>query len=484
MSNVVNVFQPFVNPFPVVGNVANLLETDSSVALWNVESLRPVTVKYTFPRSSFVSGYVVAPPINIANRITGWEVRMYKHDGPSRDPQSIVYRKVEPSFTWQSSNPVRFNITAADVGTALVTFGTKQQFTNVGFSQFYFISDLTDKVPPSINSFSASAASESSATLSWNVTDDTDPSPGLRIAAYTSASSPSYADLVAGTGEGYYSGITVADAADVTSTTLGSLLAGTPYSFYAGAIDKQRNTSVVSLASATTPDNTPPNFANFRVSRATETTFTALFDPVTDNSGTAAIIVSVYSSAANPSASDIANNVSHPDLLFRRERSKAELVASIVYGSIDFYAGRTVYVYCIATDASGNHTAPPLSDTVTFPDETPPEFTSFASSSPTTNTITLSWNAITDNLDSDPVLHVALFGGATSTSAADVIAGTGALEHISVTNLSAVTSYEFGSGSLGESALALDTQYHFHAVAVDAAGNASEVRTLSNSTAP
>ena len=121
-------------------------------------------------------------------------------------------------------------------------------------------------------------------------------------------------------------------------------------------------------------------------------------------------------------------------------------------------------------------------------DVTAPTFSSLSVLTAASSTVQLSWGSvIADGRDAAPKLHIAAFtasqGSPTAATVKASVAGTGGcVGKVSVTTAGSTTSYVFGSGSRGESALPDGKPYYFYAAAEDATGNLSAVRTVSATT--
>lgn len=176
--------EPASNPHPSRGKASDLQEENDDAVLWRTDSLRPVTIRYTFHESVEVTAYTVQPPANLSQGALGWEIEMFKY-GRSLDAWNRVYHGAR-SVRWAGPAPITVLLERGvkGVGTIDVTFGEKQRFDQVGFGRFFFRGSLSSI---SLGENLRAVASTTSITLT-----------GL-AAATTPAGVPATFDIVYGT---------------------------------------------------------------------------------------------------------------------------------------------------------------------------------------------------------------------------------------------------------------------------------------------
>jgi chitodextrinase len=271
-------------------------------------------------------------------------------------------------------------------------------------------------------------------------TDSTPPSAptSLRVVSVTTTSvtigwSASNDDVGVG-GYGLYRGSSQTGQTQQTTATYDGLTCGTAYEVGVDAYDAAGNRSSRANLSATTspcPDTQPPTApTNVTVATRTATSISLTWAPATDNVGVAAY--SLY------------NN--------------GELVGATA-GTTGIVSGlqcNTPYTLAVdAFDAAGNSSAKTtvMVSTLPCPDTTPPsQPTNVRVASTTTTSITLAWNASTDNVG---VAGYRLYNG------------------------SQLVNTTTGTGTTGVvSGLTCGTNYTLAVDAFDAAGNSSSKTTI------
>jgi chitodextrinase len=223
-----------------------------------------------------------------------------------------------------------------------------------------------DTTPPSVPSgLKSTATTTTSVTLSWTASTDTG---GSGLAGY----------------HVYRNGTLIASPTTTTYTASG-LTATTSYTFSVSAYDNAANGSVASGAitvkTATPPDTTPPSVpAGLTATAANSAQVNLSWTASTDNVG-----VTSYKIYRNGSTTALAT-VTAPATSYQDDAVSAD----------------TAYTYQVtALDAAGNQSAESASASVSTPptpDKTPPSVPSgLKSTSATTTSVSLTWDASTDN---------------------------------------------------------------------------------------
>ena len=245
-------------------------------------------------------------------------------------------------------------------------------------------------------------------------------------------------DNVGVTGYDVYQDGTLIASPTGTSYAVTGLASGTTYAFTVRAKDAAGNTSAQSTAinvTTDTPDTTPPSTpTGLAANSVTQTSFTLSWAAATDNVGVTGYDVYQDGAFVNSTTATSMN------------------ITGLTAG--------TTYAYTVkAKDAAGNVSAASsaLNVTTVAPDTTPPSVpTGLAASNVTQTTLTLSWNASSDNVGVtgyDVLQDGTVIGSTASTS-------------YNVTGLTASTTYAFavkakdaeGNVSAASSALNVTTQ--------------------------
>ncbi|AUF82181.1 putative galactose-binding domain-containing protein [Tetraselmis virus 1] len=163
-----------------------------------------------------------------------------------------------------------------------------------------------------------------------------------------------------------------------------------------------------------------------------------------------------------------------------------DVSATMVFDTVNYQAGpqNSDYLFLVAQDASDQvgEVFGPISIDIASP-----VLSNFSMTATTQTTVSLEWDAVTDNVDSTPAMVISLYSSEANRSPEDVYNGTGAVTQVSIPNANTTTSYEYGAGS--EGSLTGDSTHYFYAVAKDSNGLYSDVRslkvfTISSNTAP
>ena len=244
-------------------------------------------------------------------------------------------------------------------------------------------------------------------------------------------------DNVGVTGYGVYKNGSLVASPAGTSYTLSGLTCGTSYTIAVDAFDAAGNRSAqatVTTSTAACPDTQAPTVpSGITLATRTATSISITWTASTDNVGLAG-----YDLFLNGSAAGIATTTSYT-------------FTGLVCGT-NYTIGADAY------DGAGNHSAQATTaiSTSACPDTTPPSTpTALATSGVGQTSLTLSWNASTDNVG---------------------VTGYRLFQNGSQVGTSSATSYGFSS-------LACGTSYTLGVAAVDAAGNVSSVATISGTTA-
>ena len=263
----------------------------------------------------------------------------------------------------------------------------------------------TDNVAPSTpTNLKVSSSTIKSVSLSWTASSD-----NVGITGYTI----------------YRNGVQLTKVGKVTTFTDSSTLPSTAYTYKILAFDAAGNASAQSAgASTTTPaDTTAPTAPTSPTLTLNSSSITVKWTASTDNNR-------------------VANYVIY------RNSAKLATVTGTSYTDTSVKQGTTYSYFVVAVDPSGNISSHSTTQTMKFPDTTPPTAPATTATTGTTSkTIIVKWTASTDNV------------GVTGYR---VYRGTTLIATVSSTTL----SYTVGSLSSGAS-------YSFHTVAFDAAGNTS-----------
>jgi chitodextrinase len=248
-----------------------------------------------------------------------------------------------------SGTTFAFAVQAKDAAGNLSAFSTTVNVTT----------ETPDTTPPSVpTGLVASAITQTSLTLAWDASTDN----------------------VGVTGYDVYQDGSLITSVTGTSTNISGLTAGTTYAYTVTAKDAAGNISAASaVLNVTTeaPDTTPPSVPTGLVASAvTQTSLTLSWDASTDNVGVSGY--DVYQDGG--------------------------LIASVTGTStnVSGLTAGTTYAYTVtAKDAAGNVSAAsaPLNVTTVAPDTTPPSVpTGLVATAVTESSLTLSWDASTDNV--------------------------------------------------------------------------------------
>lgn len=343
------------------------------------------------------------------------------------------------SLAWNSSAD-NVGVTGYRVyrGTTLITTTTSLAYTNTGLSAGTAYQFHVDAIDAAANSASSStlnvstivAADISAPTAPGNLhsTNTTDTSIALAWNAAT--------DNVGVTGYRIYRGTTLVTTTTSLAYTNSNLSPSTTYQFHVDAFDAVGNSkssstlTVNTIAAADTSAPTAPG--NLRSTNTTDTSISLAWNASTDNVGVTGY--RVY-----------------------RGTTLVTTTASLAYTNSGLSAGTTYQFHVDAIDAAGNNTSSStlVVNTVAANDTSAPTAPSnLHTTSITSSSIALAWNASTDN-----------------------VGVTGYKVYRGTSLLTTTTSLSYTS-----SGLTADTSYQFHVDAVDAAGNATSSSTLTAST--
>ena len=255
-----------------------------------------------------------------------------------------------------------------------------------------------DTQAPSLpSSLTASAITQTSLTLNWTASTD-----NIGVTGY----------------DVYQDNVKVSTGL-VTSTTydISGLVSNTPYAFYIKAFDAAGNSSNSSVSNFTTlapPDLEAPSApSNLAASAITQSTLTLTWTTSTDNVAVSGY--DVYQNGIKINASTIISTTFHVSGL-------------VALTSYDFYV--------IAKDLAGNSSDASNTVNVITPDTgSPTAPTGLASSNLTATSLTLNWNASTDN--------IAVVGYDVYQNGARINAVPVTVTNYNVTGLSQATSYSY-----------------------------------------
>jgi len=263
------------------------------------------------------------------------------------------------------------------------------------------------QAPTAPTNLSATALTQSSLTLNWTASTD-----NIAVTGY---------DI-------YHNGIKI-NTSLITTTTYNvtGLSAATAYQFYAQAIDAAGNISANSnTINISTPDTQAPAAPSALTSSSlAAASVTLSWTASTDNVG-----------------------VSGYDVYRGGIKINTSLVTSTTYNVAGLTSATAYQFYIQAKDAAGNTSANSNTISITTPDNLPPAApANLVASAITQSTLTLSWNASTDNV---------------GVSGYDVYQ-----------NGAKINSLPVATATYNVSGLAAATVYQFYVVAKDAAGNLS-----------
>ena len=279
----------------------------------------------------------------------------------------------------------------------------------------------TDSSAPTLKSSTVRASvSQNSITLSWDpATDNVTASNKIRyIVYYRSASSSSFS--VAKDSYGY------------TSHQITGLKAKTTYYFYVKAMDESGNVVNYSTNSATTTDSSAPTLKSSAVrASVSQNSITLSWDPATDNVS--------------------ASNKIRYIVYYRPASSSSFSVSKDSYGYTSHQitglkAKTTYYFYVRAIDESGNGINY-ATNSATTTDTTAPTVNNKALRSTiiTDTSITVAWDAATDNITSSNNIRYKVYFKEGSASINDwrVVKDEAGLLSYKATGLKPSTSYDF-----------------------------------------
>ena len=263
--------------------------------------------------------------------------------------------------------------------------------------------------PSAPTNLAASSITETTLTLSWTASTD-----NVGVAGY---------DVY---GDGIKLNTTLVTTTNYNVT---GLTASTTYQFYVVAIDaagNSTNSSTLNVTTAAPPDLEAPSApSNLVASNITQSTVTLNWDAANDN-----VAVTGY------------------DVYRDGIKINTGLVAATTYDATGLLALVTYSFYIVARDAAGNASASSNTINVTTPDTQAPSIPANLSASAITQTsLTLNWNASTDNIG---------------------VTGYDVYQDNVKINTSLLTSTSFDVTGLTSS-----TSYAFYIKAYDAAGNNS-----------
>lgn len=276
------------------------------------------------------------------------------------------------------------------------------------------------QAPTAPDNLATSAVTQTSLTLEWTASTD-----NVGVTGY----------------DVYQDGIKI-NSALVTGTSynITGLTTSTAYQFYVQANDAAGNTAVsgtINVTTAALPDTEAPSApANLAASGITQNTLTLDWDPSSDNVG-----------------------VTGYDVYQDGIKINTVIVTTASYNVTGLSALVTYNFYVVAKDAAGNTSVSSDTINVTTPDTQAPTAPSgLTSSNLTATSVTLNWNASTDNV---------------------AVTGYDVYRNGVKINTSTITTTSYGVTGLSQA-----SSYSFFIRALDAAGNQSSNSNTINITTP
>lgn len=267
------------------------------------------------------------------------------------------------------------------------------QYTR-NFGDLVLVSSDT-QAPTAPSGLAASSITQSSLTLGWTASTD-----NIGVAGY----------------DVYRNGTKLnSSLVTTTSYSVTGLTAATAYQFYVQAKDAAGNTSTSSnTVNVTTPDTQAPSTpTNLAASSLTQSSLTLTWTGSTDN-----VAVSGY------------------DVYLNGTKINSSLITATSYSVTGLNAATAYQFYVQAKDAAGNASANSSVLSVMTPDtQAPSSPTGLVYSGLTQSSLTLSWNAATDNV---AVTGYDVYRNGTKINSSPVTSTT-----YSVTGLNAGTTYNF-----------------------------------------
>jgi hypothetical protein len=343
---------------------------------------------------------------------------------------------------------------------------------------------VADRTAPSLGSFSAGMADASSVDLNWSgVSDSRAGALSLIIGAYSAAiavnaSAITAANLEAGTGAGFVSKVTIADAVGTTYANYAAgLLSGSTYHFCAAAKDAAGNYSaVLSIENVQTSDVTAPTFAGaLTAGPVTQDSVVLSWSGVSDNrDGSPDVVIAAFLTPQPGISALRVASFGTPAPHSRKTISNGASETTTTYAGL---AGNATYhFYAVARDEEGNLSIVKSVENVLLSDATPPTFGTFTLGIVDATSVDLNWTGVSDNRDGAPDVIVAVYSTAQSNIEASQVASGSApapIQRKTIANGATTTTITFTD-------LSGSSTYHFYAVARDEAGLFSAVKSITN----